>query len=206
MEVLADTEKLLAATLKDSKSTRDHADHERKRLLTILADDTDERAQRAIKLLQKRGVAIHDVLALVTGAGDGQLQVVPVLRAMTQLEAPAIEDIEGAATRLRSAVEAAATTATTIIDLTHQRVELLQAALRFHDHTGDAECPVCGQGQLDADWAVRTRDNIARSQDELAEYRSAAKELTAARSAATSSVDGSTVGQRSPHCRPSRRS
>jgi len=185
LEVLADTEKLLTATVKDIKSTRDRAEHERKRLLAVLAEHTDERAQHAIKLLQKRGVAIHDVLALVTGAGEGQLQVVPVLRALTQLETPAIEDIQGAATRLRSAVETAATTATTIIDLTHQRVELLQAALRFHDHAGDAECPVCGQGQLDAHWAVRTRHNIASSQDELAEYRSAAKELTAARSAAT---------------------
>jgi ABC-type lipoprotein export system ATPase subunit len=183
--VLADTEKLLASSLKDAKGTRDHADHERKRLLAVLAEHSDERAQHATKLLQKRAVAIGDVLALATGAGDAQLQLLPALRAVTQLETPTVEDIELAATRLRSAVEAAATTGTALIELTHQRVELLQAALRFHDHAGDTDCPVCGQGQLDADWASRTRDNIASSENQLIEYRSASKELATARSSAT---------------------
>jgi uncharacterized Zn finger protein (UPF0148 family) len=186
LEVLTDTEKLLVSTLKDTKSTRDRADHERKRLLLLFSEYTDERAQRATALLQKRGVAIEDVLALVAGGGDAQLQVVPALRALTHVETPTIEDIDDASRRLRSAMQAAVNTATAVIDRTHQRVELLQAALRFHEHTGDTVCPVCGQGQLDADWAARTRSNIASSQDELVEYRSAAKELIASRSAATS--------------------
>ena len=185
LEVLADTEKLLATSLKDAKSTRDRADHERKRLLSVFAEHTDERAQQATKLLQKRGVAIEDVLALATGVGDVQSQIVPALRALTQLEIPTIEDIEIAASRLRSATQSAAATATALIDLTDQRVGLLQAALRLHEHAGDTDCPVCGQGQLDVDWASRTRDSIAKSQDQLAEYRSASKELTAARASAT---------------------
>jgi AAA domain len=185
LEILSDTEKLLVSTLKETKSTRDRADHERKRLLMVFAEHADERAQHATTLLQKRAVAIEEVLALVTGAGESQLQVVPALRTLTRLETPTIEDIEGASTRLRSAVQAAVTTATSLIDRTHQRLELLQAALRFHEHAGDTECPVCGQGQLDADWAARARDSIASSQEELAEYRSATKELTTARLAAT---------------------
>ena len=185
LEVLADTEKLLTSSLKDAKSARDRADHERKRVLSVLAEHTDERAQQATKLLRKRGVAIEDVLALATGAGDIQSQIVPALRALTQLEVPTIEEIKFTASRLRSATQLAATTATALIDLTDQRLELLQDALRFHEHAGDTDCPVCGQGQLDVDWASRTRDSIASSQDQLAEYRSASKELTAARSSAT---------------------
>lgn len=186
LEVLADTEKWLASMLKETKSTRERADHERKRLLAVLAEHTEERAQRATTLLGKRQVAIEDVLALATGAGDPQLQVVPALRALADLETPTIEEIQATGTRLRTATQAAAETATAIVDLTHQRVELLEAALRFHDHAGDTECPVCGQGRLDTDWATRTRDTISTSQEALAEYRSATKELAAARTAATS--------------------
>jgi ABC-type lipoprotein export system ATPase subunit len=115
---------------------------------------------------------------------------VPALRALTQLQAPTVEEIDAIATRLRTAAQAAVTTATALIDLTHQRVELLQAALRFHDDAGDTECPVCGQGQLDVDWASRTRDSIATSQDQLAEYRAASKELTAARLVAAALLTG----------------
>ncbi|ORV10004.1 recombinase RecF [Mycobacterium celatum] len=190
LEVLADTEKWLAAKLKETKDTRSRADHERKRLLTVLAEHTDERAERASTLLRKRSVPTDEVLALATGAGDAQLQVVPVLRALTNLETPTLDEVEAATSRLRSAAQAAAHAATAVIDLADQRVELLQDALRFHDHAGDTECPVCGQGQLDADWAMRTRDFVARSQGELAEYRSATKELTAARSVATALLTG----------------
>ena len=97
LEVLADAEKWLAATLKATKSARGDADDERKRLLSVLAESTDERATRAITLLRKKGVALDDVLALAAGAGDAQLQVVPALRAVTRLETPTIEDITAAA-------------------------------------------------------------------------------------------------------------
>jgi recombinational DNA repair ATPase RecF len=185
LEVLTDTEKLLTSKLKEIKSTRDRADHERKRLITVLGEHLDERTERATALLKKRGVALQDILGLVTGGADAQLQTVPALRALTQLEAPTVDEIDAVANRLRVAAQAAVTTTTALLDLTHQRVELLQSALRFHDDAGDTECPLCGQGQLDVDWAARTRDTIATSQDQLTEYRTASKELTAARSVAT---------------------
>jgi recombinational DNA repair ATPase RecF len=185
LEVLADTEKLLTSKLKDIKGTRDRADHERKRLMTVLGEHNDERSEHATALLKKRGVALEDVLGLVTGGADAQLQIAPALRALTQLEAPTLDEVDAVATSLRTAARAAVTSTTALIALTHQRVELLQAALRFHDDAGDTECPVCGRGQLDVDWASRTRDSIATSQDQLVEYRTASRELAAARSAAT---------------------
>ena len=151
LEVLADAEKWLAATLKAVKSARGDADDERKRLLSVLAESTDERAARAITLLRKKGVALDDVLALAAGAGDAQLQVVPALRAVTGLETPTIEEITATATRLRAAAQAAAGTATAVVEVTRRRVDLLQAALRFHEHAGDTDCPVCGQGRLDTE-------------------------------------------------------
>ena len=68
--------------------------------------------------------------------------------------------------------------------MTRRRADLLQAALRFHEHAGDTDCPVCGHGRLDTDWAAEARDSIAGTEASLAEYRLAASEVTAARSAA----------------------
>lgn len=61
----------------------------------------------------------------------------------------------------------------------------MRAALRFHDQGGDADCPVCGQGRLDADWATAAQDSVTRSEEMLAEYRLAAQQLKTARSALT---------------------
>jgi RecF/RecN/SMC N terminal domain len=185
LEVLTDAEKWLAAQLKSTKAARDRADDERKRLLTALADSADERAQRGITLLRKKGAALDEVLALATGSNDAGLQVAPVLRALTQLDTPTLDEIEVAATRLRAAARAVAATTGNLVDSTRQRVDLLQAALRFHGHVGDSECPVCGEGRLDSEWAARTRDTIASTEEALGEYRTTATELTHARSAAT---------------------
>jgi energy-coupling factor transporter ATP-binding protein EcfA2 len=94
-------------------------------------------------------------------------------------------EIEAVATRLRAADQAVAATTGNLAESTSQRVDLLQAALRFHDHAGDTDCPVCGEGSLDTEWAARTRDTIASSEEALGEYRAAASKLTQSRSAAT---------------------
>ena len=185
LEVLADAEKWLAAQLKSTKAARERADDERKRLLMVLADSADERADRAVALLRKKGAPLDEVLALATGSNDAGLQVAPTLRALTHLDTPTLDEIEVAATRLRTAGRAVAATTGNIVDSTRQRVDLLQAALRFHGHVGDSECPVCGEGTLDSEWAAQTRDTIATTEEALGEYRSAATELTQARSAAT---------------------
>lgn len=189
LEVLADAEKWLAAQLKSVKAVRGQADDERKRLLVLLAESTDERAERATTLLKKKGVDLDDVLALATGSDDPGLHVVPALRRLTRLDTPTPDDIDAAATRLRTAAHAVATTASIIAESTSQRVELLQAAIRFHDHAGDTDCPVCGQGRLDGDWADRTRDAIASSEESLTEYRTATAELRQSRAAVASLLD-----------------
>ncbi|WP_242656927.1 AAA family ATPase [Mycobacterium lehmannii] len=189
LEVLADAEKWLTAELKSTKAVRARADDERKRLLTLLAESADERAQHATKLLKKKSADFDDVLALATGAEDPGLQVVPALRRLAQLDTPTLDDIDDTATRLRNAAQAAAATASTIAESASQRVELLQAAIRFHDHAGDTDCPVCGQGRIDDEWAARTRESIASSEESLTEYRSATAELGNSRASVASLLD-----------------
>lgn len=71
-----------------------------------------------------------------------------------------------------------------------QTVGVLHAALDFHEHAGDTGCPVCGGGQLDADWVARTRSAVAEAETALAEYRSATAKLKSARQTAAGVVGG----------------
>lgn len=185
LEVLADAEKWLAAELKSSKAGRDRADDERKRLLGVLADNADERAELATTLLKKRGGApLDEVLALVTGSdAQGHTELLALRRAAA-LEAPTIDEIDSAAARLRAATQNLTTVAASLADGTRQRVQLLQSALRLHDHEGDIDCPVCGQGRLDGEWSSAARESVASTEQVLSEYQAATAELGSARTAA----------------------
>ncbi len=185
LEVLADAEKWLAAELKTTKSVRDRADAERKALREVLTNAADERAQHASRLLAKKAASLDELLALATGADDAQQQVAPALKALAALESPSLEDVSAVATRLRTASSAATSAATSVADLTRARIDVLSAAVRFHESAGDCDCPVCGQGRLDAAWADAARATIVDCEQALGEYRAATKELTAARAAVT---------------------
>lgn len=198
LDALADTEKLLAARLKAIRTASDTADAERKRVQNALAGHADERAERAAKLLRKHRVPLDDVRALATGGGGAQTDVVPALRALSQLEAPTIDSVEETTRQLRIATKAAADSATAAIDLTSQRVDLLRTALRFHDQGGDADCPVCAQGRLDADWATAAQHSIAQSEELLDEYRATAQQLKSARSNLTTLIQGLTSAAEVP--------
>ncbi|BBX66584.1 AAA family ATPase [Mycolicibacterium psychrotolerans] len=185
LEVFADTEKWLATELKTTKAIRGQADDERKRLLALLTDRDDERAARAAALLRRKGGDLDDVLALATGSDEAGQTVVGPLRALTHLQLPSPEDMDAAATRLRGAVQKLADAATNVADSTSLRVDLLTAALRFHEHvTTEDTCPVCGEGTLDTAWAARARSAIKDAEATLAEYRRATAELGGARTAA----------------------
>ncbi len=177
LEVLAAVEKRLAADLKVAKEYRDAADGERKQLMTALGAATDERADAVLKLLKKRPPALDEIIAIVTGAGTAELNVVPALRVLSELPVPTIDEIDASAARLRSAVTGVQRTAVDAAALVDKRVSVLQSALDFHDHAGDADCPVCGGSRLDEGWAERTRTAVAAAESALAEYRSATSEL-----------------------------
>jgi recombinational DNA repair ATPase RecF len=190
LEALTVVEKKLAADLKVAKESRDAADAERRELLAALGAATDERAERVVKLLKKRPPPLDEIVAVVTGAGRPELNVVPALRALSELAVPPIDELEACASRLRSAVAGVQRTAVEAAALVDKRVGVLQSALDFHQHAGDTDCPVCGEGRLDADWAARTRAAIEDAETVLAEYRSATGELKIARQAADNLVAG----------------
>lgn len=185
LELLSDAEKWLATELKSSKDARGRADDERHRLISALADSTDERAERAIALLKSRGGAsLDDVLALATGADAEGHRVASSLRKLTGIETPTLDQIADVSEQLRMAADSATAARNALVDSTSARMELLQAALRLHDHVGDTACPVCGRGHLDDDWASAARRQISTTEDALGEYRAASTAISKARAAA----------------------
>ncbi len=191
LEVVAEAETWLAAELKSAKVARTAADDEKKQLLVTLAGSDDERAVRAAGLLKKRPVPLSEALTLATGSGVEGQQAVATLRRLAALRAPSVDEIDAACVRLRTAATHFTAVATTLAASTRSRVELLQAALRLQEHDGTIDCPVCGQGQLNDDWATLTRQSIADSQHTLAEYQGAVAELDRARTAALGLLDRS---------------
>lgn len=190
LEVLTAVEKRLAADLKVAKESRDAADAQRRALLGALGEAADERAEHVVKLLKKRPPPLDDIVAMVTGGAAPELNMAPALRALSELAVPTIEEIEASASRLRSAVAGVQRAAVESAALIDKRVELLQSALEFHQHAGDTDCPVCGSGRLDTDWAEAARSAVAGAEAALTEYRAATGELKAARQSAEGLVVG----------------
>lgn len=189
LEVLADSEKWLTTELKAVRAIRSEADDERKRLLALLSAVDDERATRAASLLRKKGSDLGEALALATGSDEGGQLLVGSLRRLSQLAIPTADEVDDSAARLRDAVQKLANVGTTVADTTSLRVDLLHAALRFHEHAQREEaCPVCGEGMLDNSWAGRVRTSIDDAEATLAEYRRAVGELRDARAAAKNLV------------------
>lgn len=185
LDVLNDADKNLATRLKDTKLARDHADAERKRITSVLDGSTDERAHQATALLaKKKSIDLDALLSLATGSGDEQLTTVRLLRDIATLQAPVVDDITATAHGLRTAVAAVANTTTSLVDLTEQRLNIVQAALRFFEEAGDSDCPACGQGHLDSAWAQHARDSVTASEAAVAEYRAATHHRKTARAAA----------------------
>ena len=190
LDVLTAVEKKLTADLKVAKESRDAADSERRQLIAALGDITDERAERMVTLLRKRPPPLDEIVAVITGVGSPELNVVAALRDLSQLTVPSIDDIASVASQLRTAVGDLQRVAVDAAALVDKRVAVLHAALDFHHHAGDTSCPVCGGGELDADWTGRTRAAVAEAETALAEYRSATAKLKEARRTAAGVVGG----------------
>lgn len=184
LEILSAVEKKLAADLKSAKAVRDTADSARKQAIAALTSSTDERAVRLVKLLKKHVRPTDEIQAVVTGADDSGLNAARALSAIRELTLPSVNDIEACATRLRAASDATRRTEQGMVALTVERIDLLHSALEYHARSSETDCPVCGEGRLDADWAERARVSVAEGEASVAEYRAALGELKSARVAA----------------------
>lgn len=156
----------------DSEVKRERLDH----LIPALKGLEDERAERAVTALRKRGLDFDALAKLGSEPGVDQ----NALRELADLQPPdeeqvrqAVQGIEAAHAELSSLAGAGAEGADRL-------VRLLKAALDHHRRHGEDTCPVCGAGTLDAAWRSSTEEQIDRLRESADRYRAANRGLRSA--------------------------
>ncbi|MCG7610764.1 MULTISPECIES: AAA family ATPase [Mycobacterium] len=177
LEVLSVVEKRLATDLKEVKLVKDAADVLRKEAIAALLSSEDERAAGLVKLLKKHVRPLDEILAIVTGANQPETSIVAALRQLSEMVVPSVDGIGSCLARLRTSLDNLRRSEVAIAALASDRVELLRSALDYHTRAGDTDCPVCGEGRLDQDWAEQARTALVDGEASVAEYRAAVNDL-----------------------------
>ncbi len=181
IEQVTDAEKRVSTSLKELREADKAAKLQVRELKKVLAGLTDERAARASEQLRKRSPDLDAVEAIATGTARAPVDEPARLKALTQVVPPSRTDVAAAAQALRDAAKAHADASVVSIDIADRRARLLREALAFHEHHGDGQCPVCGQGALDAAWRAKVTTELGAEDEDLARYRAASRRLTQAR-------------------------
>lgn len=164
LEDLIEAEARLKEASKQRKRLSDEAEHALPPILERLATIEDERASVCIEALSAKTWDLDAVEEAIVGteAADREESQLSVLRQLALLEAPDADEVNTAADGLDAAASALREMRGTEAAKARQTAELLGAALAFHERNGDQDCPVCGQGLLDAEWRTATEEEIGR--------------------------------------------
>jgi energy-coupling factor transporter ATP-binding protein EcfA2 len=164
LEDLIEAEARLKDASKQRKRLSDEAKLALPPILERLATVEDERASISIEALSAKTWDLDAVEKAVIGTeeADREESQLAVLRQLVVLEAPDADEVRTAADGLRAAASALREMGGTEAAKARETAELLGAALTFHERHGDQDCPVCGQGSLDADWRAATGEEIGR--------------------------------------------
>lgn len=146
----------------------------------------DPRAAKALVQLKKRRPVLEAVRPLIT---EGASTTVPSAWSCAQnLATPDDEDVAQACQVLRSAADAEKEEVARADLLTADRARLLEVSLEFHANHGDQKCPVCGSGDLSAEWAVAARKALEQAQHSAQALSSARATSRQARAVLTNMV------------------
>ncbi|MGW5450929.1 AAA family ATPase [Nocardia sp. NPDC003979] len=148
-------------------------------LLDELVQVDDERADRVAELLRDPDPDLDAIAAEVAGSVLGA-EGPDGLRAILRLSLPDSAAVEGVADRLARAATDLARHATTDAESDLRVLELLTRAREHATAAGSCPCPVCGRGDLDADWLAAADSEILRRSADLDALRSARTELESA--------------------------
>lgn len=142
------------------------------RLLAELATVDDPRARRVDNLLKATKPDL-DALAEQLLSEDAEADAIADLRSVVAITLPTAEDVAAAAERVQDTAWRVAETATVEATSASTVAALLQTALDHHSVHGDAPCPVCRTGSLDAAWRDATTAEVSRLEREAAGLRAA---------------------------------
>ncbi|GAA5038722.1 AAA family ATPase [Actinopolymorpha pittospori] len=187
LERVTDAQKRLTTAVKNLSPSKPHRD-EASQLKRVFAEHDDERARQAHTQLRKHRPDLEVLQAIAVGTdapANGDLEA---LRALTQLAIPSPTEVTEVVRTLREAGAQAATAGETSSQLAERRASLLRQALEIHQAHGDARCPVCGVGDLDAAWHTRVEAELAT--EDLREHRDRVQRLSTVRSAAEELAHG----------------
>lgn len=152
----------------------------------------DERAAESLRLLSARRLDLARLRELATGTSD-ETPSSPV-RSLLQLALPDEEACVLAAAALSAAAQHVVQVGAQAGDASIARTELAAAAIAVHEDEGDQLCPVCQEGQLDADAVVRLREGRDQELQLLEALNAAGGQYNQALTRARSVISGPPEG------------
>ncbi|MDH6197999.1 DNA repair exonuclease SbcCD ATPase subunit [Mycobacterium frederiksbergense] len=181
LEQLTEAMARLDTEVKQLKQPSDEQRKARNTLRPKLEAHDDPRAAQALVQLKKRRPDLGAIRPLVT---DGTASSLPSAWVRAEaLSTPPDEEVSLACEALRSAADIEQKEITRADALAADRGRLVEMSLEFHEAHGDQKCPVCGHGDLTAEWATAARSALEqdqRSAKALAVARAATKAARAA--------------------------
>jgi len=126
-------------------------------LKTRLAQSSDPRAQAAAKELGRRSIDWQRIVTQSVTSGGSQEEILK----LRQLAEAGLPDFEQPLQKLCEALDRQKRLQEDEEGRSHRLAELLRAALVYQQSTATTgKCPVCKDGQLDENWAERTRQQL----------------------------------------------
>jgi len=155
-------------------------------LQALLDEEEDERARRCLDALSTRTWDLDTVEQVTDVIAESPEQSdITSLQHASVLEAPDAGKVEVAAEALREAESSLLDLSGSDAARARSVAGLLEAALAYHGHHGDADCPVCGNSDaLNPDWRRGSLDEAARLRQEAAGSDAAHETARKARSQA----------------------
>ncbi|TDK99185.1 recombinase RecF [Mycobacterium paragordonae] len=154
-------------------------------LKTVLVAHEDSRAVTALAQVRKSKPDLSVVRPLITGA---PVNIPPSWEQARRLVVPNADHAEPKLAVLRSAARAEQREAQRADTVAADRARLLESGLEFHEQHGDQSCPICGEGLLDAHWAVAARAALEQAETAAWDLTAARAESRQARSAIVAMV------------------
>jgi energy-coupling factor transporter ATP-binding protein EcfA2 len=188
LEQLSEAMERLDAEVKQLKRPGAELKAVRDALKPMLEDHPDPRAAAALAHVKKTKPDPGPVRPLI---GEATAQTTPpAWQQAERLSVPPAEDVALTLTALREAAASEQEEALNSDALAADRARLLEQGLDFHAQHGDQNCPVCGQGTLNEQWALAARAALERELTAASALSAARAATTQARSAVVALVRG----------------
>jgi len=183
LDELVDAQSALGEERKNRDKAQKEADAQRLLLVDLLKTKDDPRAKALLEVVEKKQWNAVDAEKVLAGDDPSPAQAeVDQLKRLASLHAPAEDQVAAAAQALRDAEAKQKASAGSLAQRSKDIAELLEAAIRFHDNHGDADCPVCGQKKaLDKKWRKHQAEEAKALRDKAKDATAAQSQLDAAK-------------------------